>query len=1037
MKLKNLLGKLLLTAVIFSGGYWINPGFAGQETLVIAGIPQMDLPDKKVSKPSWTEVKNALPLLKECAVNAIFIWTPYDAVWPEKGKTIPVQTASGAQYLEIKNSFLVKDYLMPDPSRGTEKEFLEMIQAAHSLGIKVIAQLQITVTAPRTFIYDKHPEWMLKSVYGKPAIFWPWSATQYGYVVDKANPELIKYVSDEVIPIWIKKWGLDGIYLDSAGMAYCDPYIKALCDKAECSQGFECLTPVEGYHSPEPLTRAMRNKIDELAKQTGRDLSFNGELPFLTSRDMPDEVIIKTCKGNMSGCWSDPRVNRTLGKYFDWVQGYSFRSLLKLIDNGSTYSYSENYIRGLKGIDSELEGKYSKTAKFVNMWVEAHKFIDLLKPDVSNVYLTLNITAPGNIVWIGEYQIILKPEVAENYFGYDSAALQNQYKRLITIKKSFPSLQSENIEDALLSPKIPKLIAYNRWVDDESATVVVNASENPVTCKVKTKLEGMAIDLFSNDKFNGDLKAVEVYMPAYSSRILVKENNQNLNVKEEKRNWISEGIIYRTHPIFYPHHSYKEITKQVPVLKNFGVETILLAPIWENFKTQNPNAGPASLSYWPLNYYKLNPAYGTKEDLKELIAIVHKYDMKIMLDLVTAVAPPGSDWYDYGTFRVPLEELKKKYRLEYEEKDGFSAAYCNRHQTTATKVTGEEEYDIIGIIDKNNELVLAAWPNPKIGIATDRKNPKVIEYFENVIEYYLKEFDVDGFRIDAPGECWNKLLFPEDHTIFTMLERLKTKALQVKPNSIFQAESVRKSSYNPRETTERTCEISSEITLIQFFSFFPAQFADSKKFVKSVKRIVDNSYGRLRRWQLENLNTPRVNRQLEIARFSPEALRPFIVMMSTLPGVPKIVAGQEIGETQSGGRWGTGNHEFFTLKPEVDWANGDYSLSDFYKKVFKIRNSHPALKYGGAESISNIWKSGDNIYAYLRKYENESAIITVNLLNREAVSTLDLSFLPRGAVLYDELNNEEFTVNDPDNFRISVSAYGEKILMRKNRPEKL
>ncbi len=135
----------------------------------------------------------------------------------------------------------------------------------------------------------------------------------------------------------------------------------------------------------------------------------------------------------------------------------------------------------------------------------------------------------------------------------------------------------------------------------------------------------------------------------------VKNNNQYSVIKEKGSNWIREGIIYRTHPIFYPNHSYKEITKQISSLKELGVKTILLAPIWENFKSQNPNAGPASLSYWPLSYYKFNSVYGPPEDLKELIVTAHKCDMKVMLDLVTAVAPPGSDWYAYGTFRVSLE----------------------------------------------------------------------------------------------------------------------------------------------------------------------------------------------------------------------------------------------------------------------------------------------------------------------------------------------------------------------------------------------
>jgi hypothetical protein len=42
-----------------------------------------------------------------------------------------------------------------------------------------------------------------------------------------------------------------------------------------------------------------------------------------------------------------------------------------------------------------------------------------------------------------------------------------------------------------------------------------------------------------------------------------------------------------------------------------------------------------------------------------------------------------------------------------------------------------------------------------------------------------------------------------------------------------------------------------------------------------------------------------------------------------------------------------------------------------------------------------------------------------------------------GAIFYDELNNEKFSVNDPDNFRISVPAYGARILMRKDKADRL
>ena len=145
---------------------------------------------------------------------------------------------------------------------------------------------------------------------------------------------------------------------------------------------------------------------------------------------------------------------------------------------------------------------------------------------------------------------------------------------------------------------------------------------------------------------------------------------------------------------------------------------------------------------------------------------------------------------------------------------------------------------------------------------------------------------------------------------------------------------------------------------------------------------------------------------------------PSVVLVSTIPGVPYI-----------------GLYELFgsRLADKLHGISGDSVATApkrraFWKKVLNIRNRSNALKYG---TIENVWKSGDSTYAYLREYENESVIVVINFLNKQATSTLNLSFLQKGTALYDELNNETLIVDEPSSFEISIPKYGARILILK------
>ena len=99
----------------------------------------------------------------------------------------------------------------------------------------------------------------------------------------------------------------------------------------------------------------------------------------------------------------------------------------------------------------------------------------------------------------------------------------------VRLEERYGALRSGNIEDALVGPVVRGLIAYNRWDEHGSATVIVNTTPEPLTARVRTRFGGQAtlVDLLSGERFRAERPSGElaVHMPARSARILVEERH--------------------------------------------------------------------------------------------------------------------------------------------------------------------------------------------------------------------------------------------------------------------------------------------------------------------------------------------------------------------------------------------------------------------------------------------------------------------------------------------------------------------------------
>lgn len=161
----------------------------------------------------------------------------------------------------------------------------------------------------------------------------------------------------------------------------------------------------------------------------------------------------------------------------------------------------------------------------------------------------------------------------------------------------------------------------------------------------------------------------------------------------------------------------KGIHSKLDYLFSLGINGIYLTPVFES---------PSSHKYNITDFKKIDPHFGTNEDMKHLVQSAHQKGLRIMLDGVFNHC--GTDFFPW------TDVLKNGLESPY-----FSWFMIN---TWPFKEAGGSP--------KDGEFYSFAFtPHmPKL----NTNNSKVIEYFVGIVEFWIREFDIDGLRIDVANE---------------------------------------------------------------------------------------------------------------------------------------------------------------------------------------------------------------------------------------------------------------------------------------------
>ena len=361
------------------------------------------------------------------------------------------------------------------------------------------------------------------------------------------------------------------------------------------------------------------------------------------------------------------------------------------------------------------------------------------------------------------------------------------------------------------------------------------------------------------------------------------------------------------------------IIENVDYLKELGVNAIYINPIF---------AAGEYHKYDLIDYFHIDPCFGTNEDFRELVDTFHQNGIKVIIDGVFNHC--GWKFFAFEDVVQNGEKSKYKdwfYRLE------FPVVRPDDYETYPT-------YECFGY-----ERMM-----PKLNTA----NPEVEEYFCKVGRYWVEEFHTDGWRIDVASEVndafWRRF-YREVKSVnpeAVLIGEIWESANHWLDGTIFDSAM----NYDFRKHSKR---------------FFGEQSIDAQEFNNRVTDMRMRYRSQTVYAQLNVLDSHDVSRFLSLCENDKKRYRLAVIFQMTFMGMPSIFYGDELGLS---------GIEEADYRQAMKWGKED-TLFSFFQNVIRIRKQEETLRSGKYRTV--LAKAGSRLYAYERYLENESIRIILNM----------------------------------------------------------
>jgi cyclomaltodextrinase / maltogenic alpha-amylase / neopullulanase len=422
--------------------------------------------------------------------------------------------------------------------------------------------------------------------------------------------------------------------------------------------------------------------------------------------------------------------------------------------------------------------------------------------------------------------------------------------------------------------------------------------------------------------------------------------------------WAYDSVFYHIYPLGFcgaplkndfcspPCPRLEQFYGWMDHLQGLGATALYLGPVFES----------TAHGYDTADYYQVDRRLGTNEMLSRLSSVLHQKEIRLILDGVFHHV--GRDFWG---FRDILDRREQ-------------SAYCDWFQGL----------DFHRRSPYNDPFVYEGWNGHYSLVKLNLQNRSVKDHLFQAIDMWIREFNIDGLRLDA-ADCMD----------VAFLKELAAFCKSRRPDFWLMGEVIQ-GDYRKWANPEMLDSVTNYECYKSLYSshvdknYFEIAYALNRQFGEG------GLYRNLPLYAFaDNHDVNRVASNLK----NPAHLYPLYSLLFTMPGVPSIYYGSEWGI--EGKRSGTDDH---ALRPRLDLFDVSDSrphrdLPGLISRLARIRRHSEALRYGNYRQLLVNHEQ----FAFARQTQEDCVVVVVNAADKPVRVELSLPVTDKNR-LFDLLN---------------------------------